>query len=83
MDSNAKAKCLIPGGGQTKGNLYQVSSNLRRDQRAIVLQLQMMKCTLVHIAQSYSRHSFKGSFFAAYSIENTPNRCIHFNMLIH
>lgn len=51
MDSNAKGKCLIPGGGQTKANLYQVSSDLRRDQRVIVLQLQMMKCTLVHIAQ--------------------------------
>lgn len=47
----AKAKCLSPGGGQSKGNLYQVSSDLRRDPRVIALQLQMMKCTLVHIAQ--------------------------------
>lgn len=51
MDSKAKAKCLFPGGRQTKGNLYQVSRDLRRDQRVIVLQLEMMKCTLVHIAQ--------------------------------
>lgn len=51
MDSSAKAKRLFPGGGQSKGNLYQVSSDLRRDPRVIALQLQMMKCTLAHIAQ--------------------------------
>jgi len=71
VDSNAVAKCLFPGGGQTKGDLQRVSGDLRGDQRVIVFQLQMMKCTLVHIAEQYSRHSFKGRFFAAYSIENT------------
>lgn len=49
MDSNAKAKCLFPGGGQTKGSMQQVSGDLRRDQSDSVT-VQMMKCTLVHIA---------------------------------
>lgn len=70
MDSNAKAKCLLPGGGQTKGSMSQLSGDLRRDQSDSVT-VQMVKCTLVHVALKYSRHSFKGSSFAGCSIENT------------